>query len=108
MKYTKIVATVNAATCTGELLRGLYKNGMDVVRLNTAHMMLEEMDRVVALIREVSDKLAIMIDTKGPNIRTCNLDTPLVLAAGDPVRITGEEVSQREAVQVIDRQQKYL
>lgn len=45
MKYTKIVATINASTCTEELLRGLYKNGMDVVRLNTAHMEIADMDR---------------------------------------------------------------
>ena len=94
MKYTKIVATINASTCTEELLRGLYKNGMDVVRLNTAHMEIADMDRIVALVRKVSDKLAIMVDTKGPNIRTCNLDAPLTLKIGDKLDLTGETVQQ--------------
>lgn len=57
MKFTKIVATVNASTCTPELLLALYKNGMDVVRFNTAHMEVGEMDRAVAMVRRVSDKL---------------------------------------------------
>ena len=100
MKYTKIVATINASTCTEELLRGLYKNGMDVVRLNTAHMEIADMDRIVALVRKVSDKLAIMVDTKGPNIRTCNLDAPLTLKIGDKLDLTGETVPQEKAVQV--------
>ena len=44
MKFTKIVATVNASTCTPELLMALYKNGMDVVRFNTAHMEVPELE----------------------------------------------------------------
>lgn len=100
MKFTKIVATVNASTCTPELLLALYKNGMDVVRFNTAHMEVEEMDRAVAMVRKVSDKIAILVDTKGPNIRTCNLAVPLELKQGQTVCVTGAEAVPAEAVQV--------
>lgn len=100
MKYTKIVATVNASNCTEDLLRGLYKNGMDVVRINTAHATIEDMDKIVPLVRKVSEKLAIMIDTKGPNIRTSNIEIPIELNSGDEVLVTGENVPQSEAIQI--------
>ena len=100
MKFTKIVATVNASTCTPELLLALYKNGMDVVRFNTAHMEVGEMDRAVAMVRRVSDKIAIMVDTKGPNIRTANLTEPLALKQGDTVYMTGDAVEAPAGVQV--------
>lgn len=100
MKFTKIVATVNASTCTPELLLALYKNGMDVVRFNTAHMDVSELEHAVTLVREVSEKIAIMVDTKGPNIRTGNLDAPLPLSKGERVYVTGRPAAESEAVQV--------
>ena len=105
MKFTKIVATVNASTCTPELLLALYKNGMDVVRFNTAHMEVGEMDRAVAMVRRVSDKIAIMVDTKGPNIRTANLTEPLALKQGDTVTIKVEGDDEAAAAEAI---QKFL
>ncbi len=100
MKQTKIVATVNATTATPELVRELYHNGMDVVRINSAHTSIEDMDRLVKIVRGVSDKLAIMVDTKGPNIRTANIENPVALAKGTQVEVTGETVPQSEAIQV--------
>ncbi len=100
MKFTKIVATINASSCTPELLLALYKNGMDVVRFNTAHMEVEEMDRAVEMVRKTSAKIAILVDTKGPNIRTCNLTTPLELKQGDSVYLTGVDADEKDAVQV--------
>ncbi|MDR0933194.1 MAG: pyruvate kinase, partial [Victivallales bacterium] len=100
MKFTKIVATINASSCTEELLLALYKNGMDVVRFNTAHMEVAELDRAVALVQKISDKIAIMVDTKGPNIRTCNLTTPFSLLQGQKVYVTGKAVAETEALQV--------
>jgi len=100
MKFTKIVATINASRCTPDLLLALYKNGMDVVRFNTAHMEVEEMDRAVEMVRQVSAGIAILVDTKGPNIRTCNLETPLELKQGDTVYLTGADSDEKDAVQV--------
>ena len=96
MKFTKIVATINASRCTPDLLLALYKNGMDVVRFNTAHMEVEEMDRAVEMVRQVSAGIAILVDTKGPNIRTCNLETPLELKQGDTVYVTGTDAGRAQ------------
>lgn len=58
------------------------------------------MDRAVAMVRGVSDKIAIMVDTKGPNIRTANLTEPLALKQGDTVYMTGDAVEAPAGVQV--------
>lgn len=88
-KRTKIVATVSSLNCTTEFLKKLYDAGMDVARLNTAHMSLEEAAKTVANIRAVSDKIAILIDTKGPEVRTAMVEPPITLNSGDRIAISG-------------------
>jgi len=68
-KLTKIVATVSDMKCDPDYVKGLYKAGVNVVRLNTAHMDYEGLCRVVSTVRSVSDKIALLVDTKGPEIR---------------------------------------
>ncbi len=70
LKSTKIVATISDYHCEPEFIAALFREGMNVVRLNTAHTTAEGMERVVRNVRSVSDSIAIMIDTKGPEIRT--------------------------------------
>ena len=69
-KKTKVVATVSDLKCDVDFIKSLYDAGMNVVRLNTAHQSLEDTLRVVENIRKVSDSIAILLDTKGPEIRT--------------------------------------
>ncbi len=100
MKRTKIVATVSSLNCSEEFIRRLYENGMDVVRLNSAHMEPENMEEIVKTIRNVSDKIAVLIDTKGPNIRTCGLAEPRSLRQGEKVLVSGDPASAPEVIQV--------
>ncbi len=86
LKRTKIVATISSLNCTEQLIRDLFDAGMDVARLNTAHMTLEDASLVVGTIRKVSDRIAILIDTKGPNIRSGTME-PLSLKEGEEVSI---------------------
>lgn len=62
---------------------------MNVVRLNTAHMSHEDARKVIMNVREVSDKIGILLDTKGPEIRTCDAVAPLTVRYGDVIRIKG-------------------
>ena len=68
-KKTKIVATVSDRRCDVDFIRSLYESGMNAVRINTAHASLQGAEEVVKNVRKVSDKIANMIDTKGPEIR---------------------------------------
>jgi pyruvate kinase len=86
-KQTKIVATVANFRSDETFLRALYENGVNVVRLNTAHQEPEEALEVIGRVRKISDEIAVLIDTKGPEVRTGAMKEPLVLEAGDRVDI---------------------
>ena len=74
-KKTKIICTVSDLRCEVGFLRSLYENGMNVVRINTAHATIEGAQKVVDNVRAVSNKIAILIDTKGPEVRLTKMDT---------------------------------
>lgn len=90
-KKTKIVATISDRKCDVEFLQKLYEAGMNVARLNTAHQSVEETLSVVENIRKVSDKIAILIDTKGPEIRTNPSNEVIEVKTGDKILIKGEQ-----------------
>lgn len=89
IKKTKIVATISDLRCDPEFIRTLYKSGMNVVRLNTAHQSKEATLNVIENVRKVSDKIAMMVDTKGPEIRTAASDYKISLKKGDQRKIKG-------------------
>ena len=90
MKKTKIVATISDKRCEVEFLEKLYRAGMNVVRLNTAHQDMEQALKVVENVRKVSDNIAILIDTKGPEVRTMLMDEPMHVDRGETVYLTGD------------------
>lgn len=85
-KLTKILATLSPS-CTEDRLYELHAAGMDAVRLNTAHITPEDALAFVRKIRAVSDRIGILIDTKGPEVRTAGIDAPMLVEAGDEVSI---------------------
>jgi len=89
-KKTKIVATISNLKCDVDFLRELYEAGMNVVRLNTAHMTTDDAQKVIDNVRAVSEHLAIMVDTKGPEIRTVPMDEGLPVTAGDLIDVRGD------------------
>ena len=90
MKRTKIVATISDKRCEIGFLRELYEAGMNVVRLNTAHQTLDEAMKVVRNVRAVSDQIALLIDTKGPVVRTCDIVVPVRVGKGEIIFMTGD------------------
>lgn len=88
-RNTKIVATISNLNCSATFIKDLYDAGMNVVRLNTAHMTHEDALEVITNVREVSEKIGILLDTKGPEIRTGDAVEPLQVKCGDIVRIKG-------------------
>ena len=95
-KKTKIIATISDRNCEPDFLKQLYEEGMDVVRLNTAHQNHDNALKVIENVRKVSDKIAILIDTKGPEIRTCPMDAPIHMCYGDCIRIKGAPVGRTD------------
>lgn len=74
MRKTKIVCTMGPATDNEEVLRELMLSGMDVARLNFSHGSHEEALERINLIKKIREELdvpvAILLDTKGPEVRT--------------------------------------
>ena len=89
MKQTKIVASISDRRCSVEFIHDLFEAGMNVVRMNTAHATPEGIREIVENTRKVSHHIGILIDTKGPEIRTTGCSAPIHYKAGDVVKIFG-------------------
>src|SRR5665811_505307 len=84
-KRTKIVATISDKNCEPAFIKQLYEAGMNVIRINSAHLDIEGALRIIKNTRQVSDKIAILLDTKGPEIRTTICDAPIPLKKGNSI-----------------------
>ena len=86
-RHTKIIATVGPATESEEKLAELITSGVDVLRLNMAHgsgdWAKTLIERVRKVSKAVSRHVAVMMDVKGPEIRTGVVETPIEIAVGD-------------------------
>lgn len=89
MKQTKIVASISDRRCSVEFIHDLFEAGMNVVRMNTAHATPEGIREIVENTRKVSHHIGILIDTKGPEIRTTGSSAPIHYKVGDVVKIFG-------------------
>jgi pyruvate kinase len=89
-KRTKIVATISDKHCDADFIKELYEAGMNVIRINSAHLDIEGALKIIRNARQVSNKIALLIDTKGPEIRTTICDNPIVLKKGTTINITGD------------------
>lgn len=102
-KRTKIVATVSDRSCTPEFLRQIHDAGVDVIRLNTAHQTPKDTLKVIKDARQVSERLALLVDTKGPEIRTTEVKQRIELKKGETIIIkgcSGDKVSTRDTLYV--------
>ena len=97
MRYTKIVCTIGPASEQPEILKKIILAGMNVARLNFSHGSHEEhearIDSIRACAQELGKNVAIMLDTKGPEIRTGLLKEGQVeLHTGDQFILTSEQI----------------
>lgn len=93
-KRTKIVATISDKRSEPEFIRKLFEAGMDVIRINTAHQDIQGTLRVMESSRRVSEKIAFLLDTKGPEVRSTVCDNPVQLYEGEEIKIIGEPDSK--------------
>ena len=102
-KSTKIVATISDKRCDVDFIRELYIEGMNVVRMNSAHLQREGFLKIINNVRAVSKHIALLIDTKGPEVRTTIAkDDAIEIKAGDVVKVVGnpEQESTIECIAV--------
>jgi len=101
-KKTKIVATISDKNCSYEFVKTLYEEGMNVVRLNTAHQTFSDTQKVIDIVRKVSDKIGILLDTKGPEIRITAVDDIIYVKKDDIILFKGDsdKISEGNTVYV--------
>lgn len=88
MRNTKIIATISDLNCDVEFLKALYKSGINVVRLNTAHQTFEGSKKLIENVRKISYRIPIIIDTKGPEVRLRD-GHDIIVSTGDIINIKG-------------------
>ncbi len=96
LKKTKIICTIGPASESPEMIEALAKQGMNIVRFNFSHDVQENHLRRMTTVREVSDRigipLAILLDTKGPEIRCGDMENGAIeFKEGDIVRVGFDE-----------------
>ena len=97
MRRTKIVCTLGPASRDEKVIEQMLKNGMNVARLNFSHGTHEYHEESIELFRKVRDRMgipaAIMLDTKGPEIRLCNFkDGGVTLETGKSFTLTTRDI----------------
>ncbi|HBG55781.1 MAG TPA: pyruvate kinase, partial [Ruminococcaceae bacterium] len=102
MRKTKIVCTLGPATEKEETIRQMMLAGMNVARLNFSHGTEEQQkkyaDTVKKLRKELDLPVALMLDTKGPEIRTGDFAAPVVLETGSRYTLTTRTVPGSKTV----------
>ena len=89
MKQTKIVCSISDMRCWQDFIRKLFFAGMNVVRMNTAHATPDGIREIIRNTRAVSPHIGILIDTKGPEVRTTGVEVPIEYKAGQMVKVFG-------------------
>lgn len=103
MRKTKIVCTIGPASESKETLKKLIASGMNVARLNFSHGSHEEHAERIKTIREAAEEMnkivAILLDTKGPEIRTHQMENDAIdLVTGQKIAISMTEVLGNQEV----------
>lgn len=102
-KSTKIVATISDKNCEVEFIQAMYNEGMNVVRMNSAHLQREGFMKIIQNVRAVSSQIALLMDTKGPEVRTTiALGDAIELSTGALVKVIGnpDVISTQECIAV--------
>ncbi len=92
MRETKIICTIGPKTSRPEILRQLAENGMNVARINMSHGTLDWHQSVIQSIKRINRKtgspISILLDTKGPEVRTGDVRQDIILKKGAPLTLT--------------------
>jgi pyruvate kinase len=92
-KHTKIVATIGPASCKPDMLGLLRRAGMNAARINLSHGDHTSQAEYIRNIRNLDKDFPIILDTKGPEIRTGQIkDEPVSVTRGMELQLTGAAV----------------
>ena len=88
---TKIIATIGPASWDKKILEEIINQGMDIARINASFADHDELLRVSQLIRDISPRVAIMVDTEGHKIRVSGFNEDIKLEENQILPISGDQ-----------------
>lgn len=100
MKKTKFICSIGPSTQNWESFKGIVEAGMNVARINFSHATMEERKLDESLVErartELGANIAILYDTKGPDLRTCTFKNDTIeLVKGNKIRIVEEDLGDQ-------------
>lgn len=100
MKKTKMICSIGPSTQNWENFKGIVEAGMNVARINFSHATLEERRIDEELVKRANEELganiALLFDTKGPDLRTCTFENDYIeLVKGATIRIVEEDLGDK-------------
>lgn len=110
MRFTKIIATLGPSVTSRDGLRMLAENGMNVARLNFSHGDHESHGRNIELLKSIrkhGHTFGILLDTKGPEIRTGDVKTPIEIRKNQEVVFTPSIDRKERRVQILVNYNKF-
>lgn len=106
LRKTKIICTIGPSSNTVEMLRSMYKAGMNAVRLNMSHGDHENHRKVIrsvkAINQKIKDSIPVLMDLEGPEIRTGKLENDVLLKDGSVITVSlGEKLTEGAAFNIV-------
>lgn len=96
MRLTKIICTLGPSSTKPEVLTSLMESGMNIARINFSHGTQEGHRETIRLVKKTAQELgktvALLLDTKGAEIRTGEVETPIEVKKGEEVVFASHEV----------------
>lgn len=96
MNKTKLICTIEPSIVDENFLREMVKEGMDVLRIDLSHTSHEQaylaVEKLRKINRELNANVGIMFDTRGPEVRVCNLKEDIILKEGEKIILTPSKV----------------
>ncbi|MDB5259491.1 MAG: pyruvate kinase [Candidatus Taylorbacteria bacterium] len=100
-RKSKILGKIADNKSDEAFLKSVFDAGLDIAWLNTAHQGEADAEALIARIKSVSPHVALMIDTKGPEVRTKNLENPFPVKSGDVIHISGNLDHHNDGAQML-------
>ena len=102
LKQTKIVATISDQRCDVDFYKAVVRCRYECCTYEYCYLGREGAEKLINNVRSVSNRIAILMDTKGPEVRTTVLAEPIPFKAGDRVKVVGnpEQETTRECISV--------
>lgn len=92
MTRTRVMATLTADQCTPDFIGRMAAAGMSGVRFNSAHVDFQQLADIILTVRRAAPATVVLIDTKGPEIRTSQSLDPIPLTPGTTVLLPAEAI----------------